>query len=91
MVVCEVCVVCVVALMRRRYRAGLRIAVGDLPGCQNARQPRRSLLTMFKIRIHGRGGQGVTAAQLLSVSAFDEGCHAQECPCGAIEMVEEQI
>jgi len=27
---------------------------------------------MFEIRIHGRGGQGVvTAAELLSVSAFD--------------------
>jgi Pyruvate/2-oxoacid:ferredoxin oxidoreductase delta subunit len=37
--------------------------------------------TMFEIRIHGRGGQGVvTAAELLSVSAFDEGRHAQAFP-----------
>jgi ferredoxin len=63
----------------------------------------------FEVRIHGRGGQGVvTAAELLSVAAFDEGlsptgqrdrprrlqgrglCVA-ECPCGAIEMIPEQI
>ncbi len=36
---------------------------------------------MFEIRIHGRGGQGVvTAAELLSVAAFDEGLHAQAFP-----------
>lgn len=36
---------------------------------------------MFEIRIHGRGGQGVvTAAELLSVAAFDEGMHAQAFP-----------
>jgi pyruvate ferredoxin oxidoreductase gamma subunit len=36
---------------------------------------------MFEIRIHGRGGQGVvTAAELLSVSGFDEGRHAQAFP-----------
>lgn len=36
---------------------------------------------MFEIRIHGRGGQGVvTAAELLSVAAFDEGRHAQAFP-----------
>jgi pyruvate ferredoxin oxidoreductase gamma subunit len=36
---------------------------------------------MFQIRIHGRGGQGVvTAAELLSVAAFDEGRHAQAFP-----------
>ena len=29
---------------------------------------------VFCVRIHGRGGQGVvTAAELLSVAAFDEG------------------
>ena len=33
------------------------------------------------MRIHGRGGQGVvTAAELLSVAAFDEGRHAQAFP-----------
>ena len=37
--------------------------------------------TMFQVRIHGRGGQGVvTAAELLSVAAFDEGRHAQAFP-----------
>ncbi|HZU79222.1 MAG TPA: 2-oxoacid:acceptor oxidoreductase family protein [Acidimicrobiales bacterium] len=36
---------------------------------------------MLQIRIHGRGGQGVvTAAELLSVAAFDEGRHAQAFP-----------
>ncbi len=36
---------------------------------------------MFEIRIHGRGGQGVvTAAELLSVAAFDEGMYAQAFP-----------
>ncbi len=33
---------------------------------------------MFQVRIHGRGGQGVvTAAEMLSVAAFEEGRHAQ--------------
>lgn len=36
---------------------------------------------MFAVRFHGRGGQGVvTAAELLSVAAFDEGLHAQAFP-----------
>ncbi|HEY7953111.1 MAG TPA: 2-oxoacid:acceptor oxidoreductase family protein [Solirubrobacteraceae bacterium] len=36
---------------------------------------------MFEVRIHGRGGQGVvTAAELLSLAAFDEGCYAQAFP-----------
>ena len=36
---------------------------------------------MFQVRIHGRGGQGVvTAAEMLSVAAFDEGKHAQAIP-----------
>lgn len=36
---------------------------------------------MFQVRIHGRGGQGVvTAAELLSVAAFDEGKHSQAFP-----------
>ena len=36
---------------------------------------------MFQIRIHGRGGQGVvTAAELLSVAAFEEGAYAQAFP-----------
>lgn len=36
---------------------------------------------MFQVRIHGRGGQGiVTAAEMLSLAAFDEGHHAQAFP-----------
>jgi pyruvate ferredoxin oxidoreductase gamma subunit len=36
---------------------------------------------MFEVRFHGRGGQGVvTAAEMLSVAAFDEGRHAQAFP-----------
>ena len=36
---------------------------------------------MFQIRIHGRGGQGVvTAAEVLSIAAFDGGRHAQAFP-----------
>src|ERR1039458_8924098 len=38
-------------------------------------------LAMFEVRIHGRGGQGVvTAAELLSLAAFDEGRYAQAFP-----------
>jgi pyruvate ferredoxin oxidoreductase gamma subunit len=38
-------------------------------------------MTMFQVRIHGRGGQGVvTAAEMLSVAAFVEGRHAQAFP-----------
>ena len=38
-------------------------------------------MSMFQIRIHGRGGQGVvTAAEMLSVAAFKEGRHAQAFP-----------
>jgi pyruvate ferredoxin oxidoreductase gamma subunit len=37
--------------------------------------------SMFQIRIHGRGGQGVvTAAEMLSIAAFVEGRHAQAFP-----------
>ncbi len=36
---------------------------------------------MFQVRIHGRGGQGVvSAAEMLSVAAFEEGRHAQAFP-----------
>ncbi len=36
---------------------------------------------MIEVRIHGRGGQGVvTAAEMLSIAAFDEGRHAQAFP-----------
>lgn len=36
---------------------------------------------MLQVRIHGRGGQGVvTAAEMLSIAAFDEGRHAQAFP-----------
>ncbi len=36
---------------------------------------------MLQIRIHGRGGQGVvTAAEMLSVAAFEQGSYAQAFP-----------
>jgi pyruvate ferredoxin oxidoreductase gamma subunit len=36
---------------------------------------------LLQIRIHGRGGQGVvTAAEMLSVAAFEQGRHAQAFP-----------
>ncbi len=36
---------------------------------------------MFQVRVHGRGGQGVvTAAEMLSIAAFEEGRHAQAFP-----------
>ena len=36
---------------------------------------------MFQVRIHGRGGQGVvTAAEMLSIAAFEEGHYAQAFP-----------
>jgi pyruvate ferredoxin oxidoreductase gamma subunit len=36
---------------------------------------------MFQVRIHGRGGQGVvTAAEMLSIAAFENGKHAQAFP-----------
>ena len=36
---------------------------------------------MFQVRIHGRGGQGVvTAAEMLSIAAFEEGRFAQAFP-----------
>ena len=36
---------------------------------------------MFQVRIHGRGGQGVvSAAEMLSIAAFDEGKHSQAIP-----------
>jgi pyruvate ferredoxin oxidoreductase gamma subunit len=38
-------------------------------------------MSVFQVRIHGRGGQGVvTAAELLSLAAFAEGRHAQAFP-----------
>lgn len=43
--------------------------------------PRQMEWQVFQTRIHGRGGQGVvTAAELLSVAAFDAGHHAQAFP-----------
>ncbi len=36
---------------------------------------------MFQVRIHGRGGQGVvSAAEMLSHAAFEEGQHSQAVP-----------
>jgi pyruvate ferredoxin oxidoreductase gamma subunit len=66
--------------------------LGDRPGCGKpaleagqvlrARRARPATIeSMFQVRIHGRGGQGVvTAAELLSVAAFSEGRSAQAFP-----------
>ena len=36
---------------------------------------------MLQVRIHGRGGQGVvSAAEMLSIAAFEEGKHSQAVP-----------
>ncbi len=36
---------------------------------------------MYQVRIHGRGGQGVvSAAEMLSIAAFEEGKHSQAVP-----------
>jgi pyruvate ferredoxin oxidoreductase gamma subunit len=38
-------------------------------------------MSVFQVRIHGRGGQGVvTAAEMLSMAAFRDGRHAQAFP-----------
>lgn len=43
--------------------------------------PRDSVPSVLQVRFHGRGGQGVvTAAELLSVAAFNDGRHAQAFP-----------
>src|SRR5439155_11620335 len=40
-----------------------------------------SVPSVLQVRFHGRGGQGVvTAAELLSVAAFNDGRHAQAFP-----------
>src|SRR2546423_15472983 len=47
----------------------------------SADQNRKAAVTMFSVRFHGRGGQGVvTAAELLAAAAFSEGKHAQAFP-----------
>ena len=47
---------------------------------------------MFQIRIHGRGGQGVvTAAEMLSIAAFEEGRHAQAFPSFGSERTGAQV
>jgi hypothetical protein len=53
----------------------IRFAKGMLPPEQDGGE------IMFQVRIHGRGGQGVvTAAEMLSIAAFEEGRHAQAFP-----------
>ena len=50
-------------------------ANGSIPSADMRRS------SSFQVRFHGRGGQGVvTAAELLSVAAFEEGRHAQAFP-----------
>jgi len=41
---------------------------------------------MFQVRIHGRGGQGVvTAAEIIAISAFNDGKQAQAFPSFGVE------
>ncbi len=41
---------------------------------------------MIQIRLHGRGGQGVvTGAELIALSAFDQGLYAQALPAFGVE------
>ncbi len=62
--------------LRRRQSGHGGDAVRSEPG-----QPRNREVGIFQIRIHGRGGQGVvSAAEMLSVTAFLEGAHAQAFP-----------
>jgi len=43
-------------------------------------------LFMIQIRVHGRGGQGVvTAAELIALSAFNDGLYAQAFPSFGVE------
>ena len=46
----------------------------------------QQLNNMKQIRIHGRGGQGVvTAAELVAIAAFNDGCEAQAFPHFGVE------
>ncbi len=45
-----------------------------------------SKFSMYQIRIHGRGGQGVvTAAELIAIAAFKDGKQAQAFPSFGVE------
>jgi pyruvate ferredoxin oxidoreductase gamma subunit len=51
------------------------------PARRGASLRRKGADTMFQVRIHGRGGQGVvTGAEMLSIAAFLGGRHAQAFP-----------
>jgi len=53
----------------------------DLFGGATGAASRRTPESMFQVRIHGRGGQGVVSgAEMLSLAAFFEGRHAQAFP-----------
>ena len=60
----------------------LRNRGADGGGCADGHPgPSVPGVAMFSVRIHGRGGQGVvTAAELLSLAAFDAGVEAQAFP-----------
>jgi pyruvate ferredoxin oxidoreductase gamma subunit len=52
-----------------------------MPWPKNAAHWGSGALHMLQIRIHGRGGQGVvSAAEMLSIAAFEQGRHAQAFP-----------
>src|SRR5829696_1860600 len=68
---------------RQRPADAVRATTGPAGHVARMRRPAPdvTLLLMFSVRIHGRGGQGVvTAAELLSVAAFLDGAHAQAFP-----------
>ena len=74
---------CIGGQLQRGSLEDLRYSTLDLGG--KPRMPTRGLtdipVSMFQVRIHGRGGQGVvTAAEMLSLAAFDEGRYAQAFP-----------
>jgi pyruvate ferredoxin oxidoreductase gamma subunit len=78
------------ALDRVRIRTVRRVPAGAIGGYPQSRKdlPRMTAAGragdhrhVFQVRIHGRGGQGVvTAAELLSIAAFEESRHAQAFP-----------
>jgi pyruvate ferredoxin oxidoreductase gamma subunit len=48
---------------------------------KNSSQSKRRGQAMLQVRFHGRGGQGVvTAAEMLSIAAFEQGRHAMAFP-----------
>jgi pyruvate ferredoxin oxidoreductase gamma subunit len=72
--------------MRRMFgpAAAARLDAAQTPSAAQAEEccaQGLGALHMLQIRIHGRGGQGVvSAAEMLSLAAFEQGRHAQAFP-----------